>query len=292
MGKQCKLKVFIIALLLGVVVILPLFNIEVCADSLQSNTGRTLENILDNSSATTDINPVLELNSASGIDELCTNVNKVSQEAASFNFITKGTTNAGKTKITLDMSTYSSEAVSSEERRDIIETALTTVNDSNNISGQAKTRIYNFIANQDTATSSLVRQLSNDVNADFATAYSWFKPFTGGISTVLGLVSLGIFICLTFMILVDISFLVIPGVQYALSSTTDGKKAKFVSNEAWLALQEVEKEAQSGKSALGIYFKRKAVQLIILSVCLLYLVGGKIYTLIGWVIDSFQGVVG
>ena len=268
MNKRIRsITLFFIALLMGVVVILPSFRV---------NAGI--------------INPVLELNSSAGLDELCTNVNSISQEVACFDFITQGTTTSGKTKITLDMITYSSDALTSSERQDIMETALTTINDSNSISGQSKTRLYNFIANQDTATASLVRQLSNDVNADFATAYSWFKPFTGTISTLLGISALVIFTALAFMIIVDLSYLTIPLVRYWL--TKDDGKARFVSNEAKIAIEEAEKDSSSGKTYLGVYLKRKSVQLAILSICLLYLVGGKIYVLIGYIIDSFQGFLG
>ena len=45
----------------------------------------------------------------------------------------------------------------------------------------------------DKSTSNLVRQLSNDVDADFAGAYMTFKPFTGVVGWILGLICLSIF---------------------------------------------------------------------------------------------------
>lgn len=231
-------------------------------------------------------NPILELDSSSGLDELCTNVNTLSQEYAAFDFITKGTTTSGKATLTLDIHTYFEE-LSTDERKEVMETALTTVNSSNNISSRAKTRIYNFIANQDEVVTSMVKQLSTDVNADFATAYSWFKPFTGGISTILGFMCFAIFIFLAFTIVVDLAFLAIPAVT--VFCTKENGERRFVSKEAAFAMAEAEREPNSGKSYFSIYARKKILQFAVLAICLLYLVTGKIYLLISWFIDAYQG---
>lgn len=266
MGKV-NMKAIFIALIVGVAIMLSPFTVKA-----------------------TGVNPVLEVNSSAGLDVIASEVNKLSQEYGRFDFIKIGVVSqTNKPKVELNMSSYRSNALTSEERKEIMETALKAVNDSDNLSGQSKTRLYNFIANQDVATSSLVRQLSNDVNADFANAYSWFKPFTGGLSTFLGIMAMLIFTLLGIMFIVDISYLTIPMVQLVLNKQ-NGDKAKLVSAEAWLAIQEAEKDG-SGKSYLSIYLKKKTWQVCVVSICLLYLVGGKIYYLIGWIIDVFQGFV-
>lgn len=179
--------------------------------------------------------------------------------------------------------------LSADEKQEVMAAALSCAR--NITTTQLRLKVYNFIADQDTSTSSLVRQLSNDVDADFATAYSWFKPFSGGVSTFLGLMTLGIFITLTCMITVDLAYLVIPPFRQVLDK--DGKeKPNFISNEAFKATLEAEKDNLSYKSSMALYFKHKTVQLIVIAICLLYLVSGKIYSLVAWFIDAFSGVTG
>ena len=266
MSKRLNLST-VIALVMGIVLLL--FPFYVKADG---------------------VNPVLEVSSADGLTDLSTTVNTLSQDYGTFDFITIGTVASGNSTITLDMSSYNSDSITSEQRKNLMEAALKSVNDSDNISGQSKSRIYNFIASQDEATASLVRQLSNDVNSDFASAYSYFKPFTSTLSTFFGLFSIGLIIALTLMILIDISFLVIPVISSFLVHD-DGKKPKIISNEAWIAFKESERDAANPKDSMAIYLKRKSIQLVCISICILYLVSGKIYVLVGNLIDMFKGFI-
>lgn len=237
-------------------------------------------------------NPLLELKSSRGIDDICTKVNRVSQERCSFNFMGKGSASNGNTTVVLNMKEYTGDLVSAEDRKEIISTALEAIKDSNNLAQYDKNRLYNFIESQDNATASLVRQLSTDVNANFASAYAWFKPASGPLSTFLGLLALALFIGLTTSIIIDLSYLIIPLVHWALTSASKEEKPKIVSNEAYLAVQEAEKNSNANKTTyLAIYIRKKAFQIVILAICILYLAGGKIYNLISWVIDAFQGLV-
>ena len=80
---------------------------------------------------------------------------------------------------------------------------------------------------------------------------------------------------------------------------SDGDKkgmAKFlVSHEATSAVREAE-GSDSGqgsyKYAIGIYLRRRAIALIILGICLLYLVQGQIYVFVGFIMDLVQGFLG
>jgi len=194
----------------------------------------------------------------------------------------------GECVIQLHMVNY--KAWTSVNKKLIMGETLNKINNSS-LPQRIRLKLYNFVAEQDNATSALVRQLSQDVNADYATAYTWFKPFTGGISTVFGVLTLAIFTFIAFTMILDLGYLVLPFFRLCLDRT-DGKKPKVVSNEAFKALQEAEQGNTEGKQVVGIYFKNKTVQLFILMLCLTYLVGGKIYTLIAWLVDSFQSAIG
>lgn len=160
--------------------------------------------------------------------------------------------------------------------------------DDSQLSQISKSKIYNFIVNSDKATASLVRQLSNDVTADFASAYASFRPFTGVIGWILGILVFAIFIMLGFTILIDISYIVIPLFQNFLSSSTDKKKPRLVSPEAWNAVKTAEASIGNGyKEPLSTYLGTKTKQFLAIGICVLYLVSGQIYDLIARIIDTF-----
>lgn len=213
--------------------------------------------------------------------------------SAGFTFITvSASTQVGNTSscnVSLDMTTYKNYEQS--VKTSIMESALTTISNSS-MSTMSRNKLYNFIESQDESTASLVRQLSNDVNADFAEAYMMFKPFSGVVGTILGVFAIAIFITLTMMILVDLSYIVIPMIRDFLTPSSANAKPKFVSNEAWYAVKEVDDANDTQKNVLLIYLKKKTMQFVALSICILYLLSGEIYILIGNLMDMFRGILG
>lgn len=190
--------------------------------------------------------------------------------------------------VTLNMTDYAK--LEQGQKKDVMNRALRGVQNCG-ASTITRNKVYNFIESQDESTASLVRQLSDDVNADFASAYTLFKPFSGKIGTVLGVFAMVIFITLTLMILTDISFITIPIIRSALSPSSSQGRPKFVSNEAWYAVKESEEAANTSKNTLGLYFKKKTMQFITLSICLLYLLSGRIYQLVGMAMDTFGEIL-
>lgn len=213
--------------------------------------------------------------------------------SAGFTFITvSASTQVGNTSscnVSLDMTTYKNYEQS--VKTSIMESALTTISNSS-MSTMSRNKLYNFIESQDESTASLVRQLSNDVNADFAEAYMVFKPFSGVLGVILGVFAIVIFVTLTMMILVDLSYIVIPMIRDFLTPSSANAKPKFVSNEAWYAVKEVDGANDTQKNVLLIYLKKKTMQFVALSICILYLLSGEIYILIGNLMDMFRGILG
>lgn len=198
--------------------------------------------------------------------------------------ILKSSTGVDTVTVTIELSTYKTWETS--KQTEAMQIMLDGINNSN-LSTMTKNRLYTFIESQDSTTAALARQLSNDVSADFAGAYgkiSWLMP---GVSTGLGIISLIIFLTVTLMFVVDISYLAIPFVQNAL---TGSEKPKFISNEAWYAVKDYE-ESQGKKTLLFLYLQKKTLMLVALSICLLYLVSGQIFFLVGWLMDLFRGIL-
>jgi hypothetical protein len=192
--------------------------------------------------------------------------------------------------IKIDMSYYN-DLGSEKAKQTIMKSALENINDSG-ISRVNKVKIYNYVCDQDKSTSSFVRQLSDDVNADFGEAYMMFKPFSGVIGIILGVLTLGTFIALALHITLDICYITIPGIQLALYNEKTNK-AKFISIEAQKAVEfAANSEGTNYVNPLSFYFKHKTKQFIAIGICILYLVSGQIYTLIANIIDAFKGIIG
>lgn len=191
--------------------------------------------------------------------------------------------------ITVNMSQYNK--LSNSEQQKVMQIALDTVYASN-ITRTNKNKIYNSLCDLDSVTSSLVRQLSDDVEADIGHAYKYFKPFSTPIGIIFGCVAVAMFVLLAFTLIIDLAYLTLPIVQYWLGKTSNNEKPKLVSLEAANAIREMEsKVGQEYVNPLSIYFKSKVKQYVALAICILYLVGGKIFVLISSWIDYFSGFV-
>lgn len=191
--------------------------------------------------------------------------------------------------VTVNMSKY--KKLSNQVKQDTMQVALDGIYNSD-ISRTAKNKLYNEICALDETTSALVRELSTDVTADYAKAYSWFKPFSGWVGWILGVLCLAIFVLIGLTLVVDIAYITIPIVQLWLTAKDDSK-AKFVSVEAFSAVKEqYSKAGQTHVSAMGVYLRLKTKQFVALFICLLYLMSGKIYVLLASIMDYFRGVLG
>ena len=145
----------------------------------------------------------------------------------------------------------------------------------------------------------LLATLLADTKPDYSRASQIYQPFSGVVNTVLGVVSILIMVFLVLTMALDVAYLVIPAFQLALGSKSDGDGkdkglSAIISKEAKAANQATEQGDGQGdrKSAVGLYFKYRWKGLILLGICLLYLVQGKIFSFIGWLIDLFSGFIG
>ena len=136
-----------------------------------------------------------------------------------------------------------------------------------------------------------------DTNPDFVTARKWYKPFSGPISTILAVMAILVMSLLGIVIAADIFYITIPPVRLFVDEKGDNGNvpvSKIFSHAAISAVKEVEEgnDASSKKHAIGIYFKNRVIEIIILCICLLYLVNGQIYTFVGWILDLVSGITG
>lgn len=175
------------------------------------------------------------------------------------------------------------------DKKAVMGMLLKTVDNADSDGNQSLMQLYQFFEEQDSTTANLVRQLNDNVKADYISAYSLLRPFSGGYATLLGALCLLIFIFLTLSIVIDIAFIVLPIFRNFLTDAL-GDHPKFVSKEAVMAVKEAESDSLNRKDATWIYFKGRVKVIIILGIVLLYLVGGKIYDLVGIIIDFIENI--
>lgn len=152
--------------------------------------------------------------------------------------------------------------------------------------------------------STLLASILQNTKPDFVTANRWYKPFSGPVSSVIGLLCILIVALLGLSMALDIFYITIPFVQLALDDNdSDGNNnsrlSKLVSSSARSAVKtQVDgggSDGQSGsnnKSALATYAKGRWKEMLLLGVCLLYLVSGNIYSLVSQFINLMSGFLG
>ena len=178
-------------------------------------------------------------------------------------------------------------ALSTKKKIKFMETALEMVAESQ-LDARTKNKMYHFIEQQDDKITASINFLDQNVNSDFVTAKNIILPFTGPISTALGVLSLVIFVMLTLSSAIDIAWLVIPIIRVVFKEDKNGKPF-LITKEAYSS--EVDANRSDWyKSALTLYLQRRGKVFIVMGVCLIYLVSGQLYDLIVWIIDSFSWI--
>lgn len=181
---------------------------------------------------------------------------------------------AADNKIKKDESSDSSDSVSSDTKNDW----LTELQQCNGIGSQ------------------LMTTLLSDTKPDYVTAHRIYEPFSGGVGTIMGLGAILIMAGIGLSIVVDLAWINVPFFRVMMNGDGD-KPSKIISHEAQSAVRVAEGNDSGsgkgiGKSASFEYLKKKTLNLIVLGICLLYLVQGQIFTLVGMILDLTSGFLG
>lgn len=176
----------------------------------------------------------------------------------------------------------------------------------NQVTNETKTNWLNELQSCNGVGTQLMTSLLQNTKPDYATANRIYEPFSGIVGTVLGLGSILIMAFLGITMVLDLTYMCIPAFRMMLSgdgATGDGKgngsKPKIISYEAVSAVQLAEggsgtsgQQGGTNKLAVGIYFKKRVIMLIVLGVCLLYLIQGQIFALVSMILDLVSGFLG
>lgn len=173
-------------------------------------------------------------------------------------------------------------------------------NSVNSVSTDTKNDWLTQLQACDGVGSKLMTTILSNTKPDYVTANKIWEPFSGPVGTALGLGAIVIMALLGLTIVLDLAYMVLPMARGFLEgengeNAASKNKSKLISHEAINAVEVAEGKGEgksTGKVALGIYLKRRIVMLLVLGVCLLYLVSGQIFTLVGMFLDLLSGFIG
>lgn len=145
--------------------------------------------------------------------------------------------------------------------------------------------------------SKFMMEILKHTKPNFVAANNIYQPFAGPIGVLMGLIAVVMMGVLGVVIVSDIAYITLPPVRILVNEKREGKgagKSLIFSHAATHAVELAEDGGGQGESkqALGIYFKNRLVMLILLGICLLYLVNGSLYTLVGYILDIVSGFLG
>lgn len=163
-----------------------------------------------------------------------------------------------------------------QQQEDFMTIALGQISTSS-MGAQPQNKFYNFVYNVDSQVARAVDSLADTAAADLGTAASWIRPFSGPVSTALGVISLLIMIFIGFTVLFDMSYIALPMVQVLLG-TGEGKVARVISHEAREA---VRLEESTGRNAMMVWARTKFVKIFLVGLVLMYFIVGSFWPLVG-----------
>lgn len=189
------------------------------------------------------------------------------------------------------------ENATDKSRKNAIGLFLRELQDSK-VSGQTQQNIFNAFAaaNRDVSLL-LIPVVMDSTSADLFTSMKWISPLLPIVRVIFGIGSILIIMLLVGSTVIDLAFIGLPFARELMAKKENGEngRVRFVTSEAQSVIQETEASLGSGdgvyKNAYMLYFRRRALTYIILSICLLYLIAGEIGGLIAWLLKLGSGVV-
>lgn len=136
----------------------------------------------------------------------------------------------------------------------------------------------------------LMLTLTGVMQPDFIAAKSFIRPLEGPVGVIVGIIAYGIFLFLAVVIVSDVAYIGIPAVQtYSASGGGTAGKFSLFSQDAKRSVEESDGSSSKG---MFLYLKKRFLFFVALSFVMFYLVMGRMFELVGLVLDLFSGIVG
>ena len=172
-----------------------------------------------------------------------------------------------------------------------------------NVTNETATEWFRRLQTTEGIGPKLLTGFLSDTKPDFITANKIYSPFSSIVGTILGILAILGMSLLGVVLVSDVMYIALPPLQALVppdgprearaEGTSAVAKLSFIfSDDARYAVRTAMAEENGKKQAYGIYLKRRVVMLILLGICLLYLVSGQIYSLVGKLLDLVSGFLG
>lgn len=184
-----------------------------------------------------------------------------------------------------------------KSRKKVMQNLVTSLKESK-MEDQHQQYVIDKLSSRDSDVSRMLIPIVMDsTSADLYTALKWLSPLLPIVRVLFGIGAIVISILLIGSTIIDLCFIGLPIMRESMNNNADsrGGKIPFVSSDAVSVIKETESSSDSSggyKNAYLVYFKRRAITYIILSICLLYLVLGELSGLIAWLLSLGDGIVG
>ena len=157
-------------------------------------------------------------------------------------------------------------------------------------------------SNSGIGSAMLTATLKDGVYADLNTGGEWFRPFQGPLSSFLGFMCIVVISLMGIRSILDLSYISLPFFQAGYDKIEGGSGGgggasggggssggfKMVSTAARTAVQ----EAESGANPIWAYFKKAALEYVVLGLAILFLCFNYMWDLAGVVMDAGMGLLG
>lgn len=165
------------------------------------------------------------------------------------------------------------------------------------VSAQGQQNIYDQMANLDDNINTLLLPLVfDDTKADVFGGMLILKPFMNPLQKALGVGAIIIMFLLIISTVADLVYIGLPMIRGDDSEGKSKSKPFMVSSDAVAAVKQSESSMSSDggnmKNTYWVYLRRRTWTYIILGICILYLVMGKLSGVMSFILDLGGGLVG
>lgn len=189
----------------------------------------------------------------------------------------------GKRVIYFDNNAY--QGLYLNDRKEFLRYSLKEIKNSN-LKPKSKNKLYNFLSLQDGDASKILRNLEKDLTADIASGREVYLPFNGPVTTILGIIALGVFIGVGITIVLDIAYLTLPMVYKMVNNNPEGRIPKLISQQAYFVARQRDEEVV--QNYMWSYLTKRSVAVALVMIALGYLSSGLIFEVVGNVVQVFS----
>lgn len=175
------------------------------------------------------------------------------------------------------------DVLSVTQKKDFIESIVSECKSADCVLNAAqRQQAYNFLVSvDDSYINAAVADMLNTNNNNLLFAITQMEPVFKVLNLAFGFLVIVILLITATVTILDICYMSLPIFQ---SMSKDDKKPKFISNEAFKALQT---SIETKENIYGLYFKKRVLSLILIFVCIAVIISGRLGDFVTTIVGMF-----